>query len=182
VRLIIIIIIEKERVLSEFERILRKREETLVKMMHMTFYWGTKVTLLFDSWHVTTWKGYSLTLVACFVACILHEWLGTKKNVFVKMAEKANKAAATSNGSSNQSPLLGDVVTFRGPSVFINVLESLLYGVKVGLGYMIMLAVMSFNGGVFLVICAGMSVGFFLFRCDADGDGEDTFPDPCCPT
>ena len=162
-----------------------------MKMMHMTFYWGTSVTILFDIWHVTTWKGYSFTLVACFVACILHEWLGTMKNVFVKMAEKANKGAATSNDSSNQSPLLGgggggrwgDVVTFRSPSVFVNILESLLYGVKVGLGYMIMLAVMSFNGGVFLVICAGMSVGFFLFRCDdALGDGEDTFPDPCCPT
>jgi copper transporter 1 len=155
----------------------------------MTFYWGTTVTLLFDNWHVTTWKGYSLTLVACFVACILHEWLGTKKNVFVKMAEKANKAAASSNDTSNQSPLLGegggrwgDAVTFTGASVFINILEAILYGVKVGLGYMIMLAVMSFNGGVFLVICVGMSFGFFLFRCNELGDDEDTFPDPCCPT
>ncbi|MBA0594575.1 hypothetical protein Gorai_011476 [Gossypium raimondii] len=39
----------------------------------------------------------------------------------------------------------------------------LLHAVRVGLAYLVMLAVMSFNGGVFLMAIAGHMLGFLLF-------------------
>jgi copper transporter 1 len=38
-----------------------------------------------------------------------------------------------------------------------------MHAVSVGLAYMVMLAVMSFNGGVSIVAVAGHLVGFFFF-------------------
>ncbi|XP_052178922.1 copper transporter 1-like [Diospyros lotus] len=42
-------------------------------------------------------------------------------------------------------------------------LQTLMYGVRMALAYLVMLAVMSFNVGVLLVAVAGYSVGFFIF-------------------
>ncbi|CAI0540367.1 unnamed protein product [Linum tenue] len=53
-----------------------------------------------------------------------------------------------------------------------------MHGVRAGLAYMVMLAVMSFNGGVFLAAVAGHAVGFLVFgsrvfKKDDDGVGLD---------
>ncbi|KAK3037491.1 hypothetical protein RJ639_031985 [Escallonia herrerae] len=39
-----------------------------------------------------------------------------------------------------------------------------IFAVRAGLAYMVMLAVMSYNGGVFLAAVAGHAVGFAVFR------------------
>ena len=41
--------------------------------------------------------------------------------------------------------------------------QTLLHAIRIGLAYMVMLALMSFNGGVFLVAVAGHAVGFLVF-------------------
>ncbi|KAF8403007.1 hypothetical protein HHK36_011102 [Tetracentron sinense] len=41
--------------------------------------------------------------------------------------------------------------------------QTAMHAIRVGLAYMLMLAVMSFNGVVFLVAVAGHSIGFLLF-------------------
>ncbi|GMY10985.1 copper transporter 1-like [Fagus crenata] len=52
-----------------------------------------------------------------------------------------------------------------GPKhVWVGLVQTILHALKVGLAFMVMLAVMSFNVGLFLVAVAGHSVGFLLFR------------------
>ncbi|XP_071714407.1 copper transporter 2-like [Rutidosis leptorrhynchoides] len=41
---------------------------------------------------------------------------------------------------------------------------TLVYALRVGLGFMVMLSLMSFNVGVFLVAVLGHGLGFFFFR------------------
>ena len=77
---------------------------------------------------------YALALVFIFVLAFLVEWL--------------NHSRLIKPGSSNVSA--GLVQTF-------------LHTMRVGLAYLVMLALMSFNGGVFLMAVAGHTLGFLLF-------------------
>ncbi|EEF41882.1 copper transporter, putative [Ricinus communis] len=49
------------------------------------------------------------------------------------------------------------------PHVTAGLIQTLLHTMRVGLAYLVMLAVMSFNGGVFLVAVAGHCLGFLIF-------------------
>lgn len=44
-----------------------------------------------------------------------------------------------------------------------HLLNSIIYLVQVSIAYMLMLAVMSYNGGIFIAIMCGLAFGYFLF-------------------
>ncbi|KAK7395182.1 hypothetical protein VNO78_15729 [Psophocarpus tetragonolobus] len=102
-----------------------------------TFYWGHKVDILFGCWPGDSASMYAVALVLVFLMAVLVEWLSFTNIVKLKP------------GGSN------DVVG--------GLLKTGLYGVRSGLSYMVMLAVMSFNGGVFVVAICGHVIGFFIF-------------------
>lgn len=49
---------------------------------------------------------------------------------------------------------------------------AVLFGINSGMNYLLMLAVMSFNGGVFVVIVVGLAVGYWLFRSGSSDDEQ----------
>lgn len=129
-------------------------------MMHMTFYWGTDATLLFDQWMTDTYVQYFMSLLAIVLFGILHEWLF---NLRVVLAQKKGAAPARPHHDGEQSvPFLEKAHVPPGKGK--DFLVVLLYGVNAGTGYLLMLLVMSFNGGVFLAVVLGLLVGFALFR------------------
>lgn len=104
-------------------------------VMHMTFFWGKNADILFDGWPGTNSGGmYVLALIFVFVLSFLVEWLSHSKLI--------------KNGSNH---------------VVAGLVQTLTHAIRVGLAYLVMLAVMSFNGGVFLVAIAGHSLGFLMF-------------------
>lgn len=67
------------------------------------------------------------------------------------------------------------------------ILQTLMYAVRIGLAYLVMLAVMSFNSGVFLIAVAGHAIGFFFFGSRAvrmetadSSKNSDLPPMNCC--
>lgn len=64
------------------------------------------------------------------------------------------------------------------------ILQTLMYAVRIGLAYLVMLAVMSFNSGIFLIAVAGHAIGFFFFGSRAEtadsGKNSDLPPMNCC--
>ncbi|KAF6146614.1 hypothetical protein GIB67_008900 [Kingdonia uniflora] len=133
-------------------------------MMHMTFYWGKTVTILFDSWKTDSWTSYTLSLFALFLVSLFYQYFEDRRLSFKRFA------VGRKSESAIETPFLigGDGRKWRKVA---RVGTGVLFGVNSAIGYLLMLSVMSFNGGVFVVVVLGLSVGYLLFRID-DNEGE----------
>ncbi|KAG5566969.1 hypothetical protein RHGRI_002507 [Rhododendron griersonianum] len=113
-------------------------------MMHMTFFWGKNAEILFSGWPGTNSGMYALALTFVFVLSLLVEWLSH-----------------------------GNLIKDGSNQVAVGLVQTLIQAIRVGLAYMLMLAVMSFNGGVFIAAVAGHALGFFLFGSEGKRSGDE---------
>ncbi|XP_057467504.1 copper transporter 5.1-like [Actinidia eriantha] len=134
-------------------------------MMHMTMYWSKEVTLFFDWWRTDLWPSYALSLLACFLFSVYYQYLEDRRLRFNSAADRLSH------------PLLSKIVHPRLPR---RLASAALFGFNTAIGYLLMLAVMSFNGGVFLAVVLGISVGYFLFRAGDDDDDHAVIVDNSC--
>merc|ERR1712137_53433 len=133
--------------------------------MQMTYYWGPNVTVLFTSWNT---EGdilyYCLTLAFLFLLAVGTEaWsvLGQKYR------SKSNGTPSTSIIGSKEQNL----------AYLIN---SIFYLVKLILGYQLMLAIMTYNAGISIVIFAGAFVGNFTFARFAPSGEKASIDEIAC--
>ncbi|KAJ9687917.1 hypothetical protein PVL29_013913 [Vitis rotundifolia] len=137
-------------------------------MMHMTLYWGTQVTLLFSSWKTDSWPSYALTLLACFLFSVFYQNMEDRRLRFKSLVSTTAAAPPAQSAATFLLFKLGRGRTRWGnPS---RIAGAVLFGVNSAIGYLLMLAIMTFNGGVFVAIVLGLSVGYYLFR---NGDQEE---------
>lgn len=106
-------------------------------MMHMTFYWGKDVLILFSGWPERSLGMYILALFFVFLLGFAVEVLSISPQLV---------------GSNSMAALL---------------IQACVYVVRMALAYMVMLSVMSFNLGVFIVAVAGHGAGFLLLKARA---------------
>lgn len=126
---------------------------TMMMMMmrtegHMTFFWSKNAEILFSGWPGTRTGMYVLALIFVFLMSVLLEWLSqySKNN-------SNNQYWKKKDGSSSSSAAAAAAM----------ILVTVVHGVKIGVAYLVMLAVMSFNVGIFVVALAGHTVGFLIF-------------------
>lgn len=103
-------------------------------MMHMTFYWGNEAEILFSGWPGTRPGMYALALIFVFTLGVLAEWLTHSRLI--------------KEGTTN---------------VATAIIKTIAHAIRVSLGYLLMLSLMSFNVGIFLAAVAGQALGFLLF-------------------
>ncbi|XP_059291043.1 copper transporter 5 [Lycium ferocissimum] len=152
-------------------------------MMHMTFYWGKKVTILFDFWRTDSWTSYAITLLACFIFSVFYQYMEDRRQRFkilsIANSKKNNYPSPTPpppNAAVN-APLLYTYPAVGGKWNSARFATAILFGVNSAIGYFLMLAIMSFNGGVFIAVVLGLSTGYLLFRT---GDDDDVVVDNPC--
>ncbi|KAL1291036.1 hypothetical protein HN51_059586 [Arachis hypogaea] len=134
-------------------------------MMHMTFYWGRYVTILFDSWKTDSWLSYALSLLACLVVAIFYQYLENRR---IRLKLFATGIPSSAAAPEIEAPLLRRKLAGERARLGVKVAGSVLFGVSSAIGYLLMLAVMSFNGGVFLAIVLGLAIGHFIFRNEGE--------------
>ncbi|XVE96976.1 hypothetical protein REPUB_Repub02eG0270500 [Reevesia pubescens] len=107
-------------------------------LIHMSFYWGHKSEILFSCWPGSSSGMYALALIFVFVLAMIVEWLSYCSII----KPGVNKVAA-------------------------GFFQTAMHTVRAGVSYMVMLAVFSFNGGVFLAAVFGHAIGFLVFGSKA---------------
>ena len=97
------------------------------------------ITFLFQSWSVDSHLKYAFMLVGVFL-------MGITNGLLVYLRHRV-------------------ILHYkRSKSFFINqLLLSLLYGIQIVLAYWIMLLVMTYETGLFIVLIGGLVVGYFIF-------------------
>ena len=75
----------------------------MMNMMHMTFYWGTDVTLLFSSWRTQGYFSYSVALLLIVLFGVLHEALTSYRIKFTTSKVGKLKAAPTTPTAEHAS-------------------------------------------------------------------------------
>ncbi|PNY00943.1 copper transporter [Trifolium pratense] len=120
-------------------------------MMHMTFFWGKDSLILFDGFPSHNTAYYVLALFMVFTMSILIEFISHTR--FIK---------------PDTNPMVA------------RLLQTLLHVLRVGLAYLVMLALMSFNGGVFLVAVLGHALGFFSSRAFKEPHQRFDLPPMAC--
>ncbi|PHT46328.1 Copper transporter 5.1 [Capsicum baccatum] len=147
-------------------------------MMHMTFYWGKKVTLLFDFWRTDSWTSYAIALLACFIFSLFYQYMEDRRQRFriLSINSKRNYPQPPPPPAVN-APLLYTFPSVGGKWNSARFATAILFGVNSAIGYMLMLAVMSFNGGVFIAVVVGLGIGYLFFR---NGDENDVVVDNPC--
>lgn len=146
-------------------------------MMHMTFYWGKKVTLLFDFWRTDSWTSYAITLLACFIFSLFYQYMEDRRQRFRFLSAKSKRNYLPPPSAGVNAPLLYTFPSVGGNWNSARFATAILFGVNSAIGYMLMLAVMSFNGGVFVAVVVGLAIGYLFFR---NGDEDDVSVDNPC--
>ncbi|CAO1943318.1 unnamed protein product [Urochloa humidicola] len=129
------------------------------RYIHMTFYWGKDSEILFTLWPGADGGMYAVALVAVFALAILLEFLGSRRL-------DALLPAAAEARSSRRRAAAGAA-------------RAAVHALRVGGAYLLMLALMSFNGGVLLAAVAGHAAGFLAFRAALFGVGRSQVNDGC---
>ncbi|XP_014807794.1 PREDICTED: probable low affinity copper uptake protein 2 [Calidris pugnax] len=128
--------------------------------MQMTFYFSDTVVLLFDFWSVHSPTGMALSVVVVLLLSMLYEAVKMGKAVLLRRA-----LLALPHSLSREElvePDDGDTSPTEGRWFRYHVGQTLFHVVQVVLGYMVMLAVMSYNAWIFLGAIAGSTLGYFV--------------------
>ncbi|XP_031127991.1 copper transporter 1-like [Ipomoea triloba] len=120
----------------------------MMNAMHQSFFWGKNVTILFKGWPDNNLGMYVLALVFVFFLAFSIEILSVTAAV--------NRATTPAVGALTQTGV---------------------YALRIALAYLVMLSIMSFNLGVFIVVVAGHAFGYFAVKFRAlRQSAPDTIP------
>lgn len=142
--------------------------------MNMHFYSSNTVTILFLKWVTNSTLGYTLSLFAIIAFGIFAVYLKSVKEWMILRQQKKNTIAATSDVETGKGlnttggvahafldPLKNCVTSFSSPVPAIYI-TCLTFVISV-FDFCLMLIAMTFEVGVFLCACLGLTLGYLLF-------------------
>lgn len=139
--------------------------------MQMSFEASTAVTLWLKQWHTQGWGSYMLSCGGLVALCLIHEILHAYRSSFHQQYVSNSQDLQYDRLQVPAEVVDGGVSSKRSMSpVAARAVHSLLYAVNLAFSYLLMLAVMTFNIGYFVVVVLGLALGNFLFGDSKSSD------------
>lgn len=113
--------------------------------MHSSFYWGKDAIILFSGWPNGRLGMYILAVVGVLLMAVASELLSAGEGVI----------------KPQRNPMVAG----------LNL--AIIHTLRMGLAYLVMLSLMSFNLGILLAALAGHALGFFIFKAGAFARATD---------
>ena len=110
----------------------------MMMRMQMSFYWGKDAIVLFPGWPNQSVGMYILAILFVFFLAMASEVVSNQP--FIKRGN---------------NPIMGGLT------------KATFYLIRISFLYLVMLAVMSFNVGIFIAAVAGHTLGFFITKFHA---------------
>ncbi|XP_069729751.1 protein SLC31A2 isoform X1 [Phaenicophaeus curvirostris] len=128
--------------------------------MQMSFYFSDTAVLLFDFWSVHSPAGMALSVLVIVLLSVLYEAVKMGKAVLLRRALLAVPRSLSQESLAEPEQEGNDPT--QGRWFRYHVGQTLFHVVQVVLGYMVMLAVMSYNAWIFLGAIVGSTLGYFV--------------------
>lgn len=129
------------------------------------FYFGSSMTLLFSEWSVTKVQDLVGSIFAMFFLAVFYEGLKSFRGYLTQVAIRSLSTTCCADSKPVTAKCNWRNI-FDGVSklaVILHGVQSVLHVVQTGVAYLLMLAVMVFNGWIFLAVVFGEGVGYLLF-------------------
>ncbi|XP_071802804.1 high affinity copper uptake protein 1-like [Asterias amurensis] len=125
------------------------------------FYFGSEVTILFEGWHVTTTAGLIGSCAIVLIIGFVFEVLKTFRALHLRNAavNVRHREIAKENEKSQilEKHAEGEIAILSLPHVIQTLLQVLLTGI----GYILMLIVMTYNMWLVISVLIGVGLGYF---------------------
>lgn len=136
----------------------------MMMMMQMYFTLGESVTILFKQWKTNNLGELLASCFALFVLSVLYEGLKVGRQVLLSRAEEVSADVYANEGSG----LATDNVVIVRPvkrqlCSLAHLIQTILHMIQVFLGYLLMLAFMTYNAWICIAVVLGSGLGYFLF-------------------
>lgn len=160
-----------------------------VMYMSSGFTWEdtTCLVFMFESLVIDSRSKLWLAALATFALGVFHEWLMSLRRKLVYKQREARTRGTPFGDKSERVPLLSGNHASALKEVPTRVLDigvALLYGCSLTIGYVAMLAVMTYHTLLLVAAVAGFSTGQYMYKdCDAprfEGDMVEVGAEPCC--
>eukprot|EP00047_Mylnosiga_fluctuans_P013847 m.33738 g.33738 ORF g.33738 m.33738 type:complete len:464 (-) comp5137_c0_seq2:34-1425(-) len=136
-------------------------------MMQMTFYNDYEVTVLFQTWNVTTVGVYAFACIATFVVAFLWEAMRHKTARIEAVIDRlaAPRGAIDEDGMEYalQEEVSQAPTSVTSSTLIVRSLRTVVHTVHFAVSYFLMLIAMTYNVGLFLCIIFGCGAGYFVF-------------------
>ncbi|NWS30264.1 COPT2 protein, partial [Polioptila caerulea] len=106
--------------------------------------------------------GMVLSVLVILLLSVLYEAVKMGKAVLLRRALMALPRSLSQEALTEPQPQEGDSSPAQGRWFWFHVGQTLFHVVQVVLGYMVMLAVMSYNAWIFLGAIVGSTLGYFM--------------------
>jgi len=127
-------------------------------MMQTTFYASKEVCLWFSSWNVTTGGEYFGVMLLLVLLAFAREWFSEGRVLSARRRHQERRGVSSEYEPTSPASASSSVSSYTSAAIW----DALYYFITLTLGYLLMLAVMTYNFGLTVTVVLASAVGRFL--------------------